>query len=96
MREAAQLPIAGPASTDTLAASGGLELPGHRAHEGRAADTVAAEPIPGERDVSTITQRQPGAFGGRFTGGGAPPVDPTHVMDEATMHDRKIEGGGVG
>jgi hypothetical protein len=96
MREAAQRPITGPASTDTLAASGGLELPGHRAHESRAADIVAPEPIPGERDESTITHRQPGAIGGRFTGADAPPVDPTHLMDEATIRDRELEGGGRG
>lgn len=33
MRKASELPISGPAATDTLAASGGLELPG-RAAEG--------------------------------------------------------------
>jgi hypothetical protein len=33
MRRAAQLPVQGPAATDNLAASGGLELPG-RAAEG--------------------------------------------------------------
>jgi len=96
MREAAQRPISGPGSTDTLAASGGLELPAHRSHPARAADVIADEPIPGERDASTLTHRQPGAIGGRFSGADAPPVDPRRLMDAATMHDRELEGGGGG
>jgi hypothetical protein len=60
MREAALRPITGPASTDTLAASGGLELPAHESHPStpstaHAEDTRAREPIPGERDVTTLT-----------------------------------------
>jgi hypothetical protein len=55
MRVAMQGPITGPASTDTLAASGGLELPAHEAHPTRAPGDVVEEPIPGERDPSTLT-----------------------------------------
>lgn len=94
MREAAQRPVTGPASTDTLAASGGLELPAHRAPRPRTQTAVAEEPIPGERDGSTLTSRQPGSIGGRFSGADTPSVDPTRVMDEATIHDRELEGGG--
>ena len=94
MQEAAQRPISGPGSTDTLAASGGLELPAHRARPTRALATAVHEPIPGERDESTITWRQPGAIGGRFSGADTPAADPSHLMDEATMRDRALEGGG--
>ena len=94
MRQAAESPLRGPASTDTLAASGGLELPAHRVPEQRGAVSSAEEPIPGERDASTLTRRQPGAMGGRFSGADTPSVDPAHLMDPATLHDRQLEGGG--
>jgi hypothetical protein len=94
MREAAQRSIGGDGNVEMRAASGGLELPGHRAHESETAGAVAEEPIPGERDRSTMMFRQPGSIGGRSTGADTPPVDPTHVMDEATMRDRRLEGGG--
>jgi hypothetical protein len=55
MRDAMQRPLTGPASTDTLAASGGLELPAHESHPAPSHADVAAEPIPGERDASTLT-----------------------------------------
>ena len=96
MQEAAQRPITGPGSTDTLAASGGLELPAHRAHRTRALATSVDEPIPGERDGSTITWRQPGSIGGLFSGADTPPTDPSHLMDDATRRDRAREGGGGG
>ena len=94
MRRAAESPVTGPASTDTLAASGGLELPAHRASQQRAPVSSADEPIPGERDASTLTNRQPGTMGGRFSGADMPPVDPAYLMDPATRHDRQLEGGG--
>ena len=94
MQEAAQRPISGPGSTDTLAASGGLELPAHREGRPRALATAVDEPIPGERDQSTITWRQPGSIGGQFSGADTPPTDPSHLMDEATLRDRALEGGG--
>jgi hypothetical protein len=96
MREASLRPVSGPASTDTLAASGGLELPAHRAARARLGPvSVADEPIPGERDASTLMYRQPGSIGGRFSGADTPPVDSTRLMDEQTIHDRELEGGGA-
>ena len=95
MREASLRPVAGPASTDTLAASGGLELPAHRAHARVELASVAEEPIPGERDASTLTHRQPGSIGGRFSGADTPASDPTRLLDEDTIHDRELEGGGA-
>ena len=96
MREASLRPVSGPASTDTLAASGGLELPAHRAPRARSGPaSLAEEPIPGERDASTLMYRQPGSIGGRFSGADTPPVDPTRLMDEQTIHDRELEGGGA-
>jgi hypothetical protein len=96
MRDAMLHPITGPASTDTLAASGGLELPAHEPHhtQTHSVPDVIEEPIPGERDPSTLTRRLPGAIGGRFSGADTPPSAPDALMDEATKHDRKIEGGG--
>jgi hypothetical protein len=97
MREASLRPISGPGSTDTLAASGGLELPAHRAPRARIGPvTVAEEPIPGERDASTLMYRQPGSIGGRFSGADTPhQADPARLMDEKTIHDRELEGGGA-
>jgi hypothetical protein len=57
MREAMLRPITGPGSTDTLAASGGLELPAHQSHPEPSHTSTAPEPIPGERDVTTLTWR---------------------------------------
>jgi hypothetical protein len=58
MRVAMLRPITGPGSTDTLAASGGLELPAHEAHPAHVHADVVEEPIPGERDPSTLTWPQ--------------------------------------
>ena len=52
------------------------------------------ERIPGERDPGTLTHRQPGAIGGIFSGADTPPADANHVMDDATIRDRTLEGGG--
>jgi hypothetical protein len=50
--------------TVALAAGGGLELPGREEHESRLdTEAPAPEPIPGERDNSTLTHRAPGAIG---------------------------------
>lgn len=94
MREATLRPITGPGSTDTLAASGGLELPAHESHPVHPTTDVAYEPIPGERDATTLTSRLPGAMGGRFSGADTPSSDPANLMDAATIHDRVLEGGG--
>ena len=96
MREASLRPVTGPASTDTLAASGGLELPAHRAPRARVGlAAVVEEPIPGARDTSTLTTRQPGSIGGRFSGADTPSSDPRRLLDEDTIHDRELEGGGA-
>jgi len=94
MREAMQRPVSGPGSTDTLAASGGLELPAHVSSPHATHPVTADEPIPGERDATTLTWRAPGAIGGRFSGADTRPPDPDALMDDATRQDRKLEGGG--
>ena len=65
MRAAALRPITGPASVDDLAAIGGLEVPAHESHPELAPPPAGStrEPIPGERDATTLTHRQPGGFG---------------------------------
>jgi hypothetical protein len=100
MRAAAMLPISGPASTDTLASSGGLEIPG-----GDAASAVARladlpilasqpEPIPGAYETDTAMHRQPGAIGGCFNGADTPSVDASVLMDEDVREEHRREGGG--
>ena len=70
MRAAAMRPVTGPASTDTLAANGGLNVPGNdpRATTHRDVPTAAPvhEPIPGEYDRTTATHREPGAMATSF------------------------------
>ena len=51
------------------------------------------EPIPGERDQTTLTHREPGAIG-VFAGAGTPSPDPDAWMDEETRRLHEIEGGG--
>ena len=87
MRAASMQPVSGPASIDTLAAAGGLEVPGREAHPPDApAAAPVPEPIPGQRDPNTLTHRQPGAVGGQFSGGDTP--SPGKWMD-----DHAREGG---
>jgi hypothetical protein len=97
MRAAAMRPVIGPASTDVLAANGGLNLPGGDpvAVSKHDVPTSAAvyEPIPGEYDRTTVTHREPGAMATVF-GDATPSPDPHDWLDEATAHDRMIEGGG--
>jgi hypothetical protein len=58
MRAGSLLPLSGQGSTDTIAASGGLELPGgERGAEHVASVSPTHEPIPGERDPSTQFKR---------------------------------------
>ena len=52
------------------------------------------ERIPGERDPGTLTYRQPGSIGGRFSGDDAKSSQSEDVMGAATIGDRKREGGG--
>jgi hypothetical protein len=96
MRAGAMRPVIGPANSDVLAATGGLNLPGgDPAAATIAVPTVAPvhEPIPGEYDRTTVTHREPGAMGASF-GDAIPSPDPHDWMDDATVHDRLLEGGG--
>jgi hypothetical protein len=94
MREASQRPVVGPASTDNLAASGGLELPAHESHPAPHSGAAGNEPIVGERDASTLTARWAGAMGGRPSGADTPPSTGDVLLDADTKHDRELEGGG--
>jgi hypothetical protein len=108
MREAAMRPVTGPASTDVLAAIGGINLPGNEshpeltaqasgpAHGGDAPGPIQKpEIIPGERDPSTLTQREPGAVSGQFAGADIPADEPRGWLDERTLQERIREGGGT-
>lgn len=94
MRAASMTPLdTSDASTETLAANGGLDLPGR--DRTRPAPVLTGsgphEPIPGERDRSTLTHREPGSMGTPFNvEASAPPS----TMTDATKHDRELEGGG--
>ena len=100
MRDAAMRPVTGGASTDTLSAIGGLEVPGrepqttsamvsHLPHEG------GTPLIPGERDASTLTHREAGAVSGQFAGADIPAAAPPDTMDERTAREHAREGGGA-
>lgn len=100
MRVDAMLPVTpGTASTDVLAAAGGLNVPGDdpaiTAQLARALATIASrhEPIPGERDASTLTYRQLGAMTAPFWGEGMH-FDLAKTMTETTKADRALAGGG--
>jgi hypothetical protein len=51
-------------------------------------------PIPGERDVTTLTHREPGAIGGAPYGADIPPAPP-EWEDEETRREHQLEGGGA-
>jgi hypothetical protein len=95
MRRAAELPISGPAATNTLAASGGLELPGREPHPTDAASPAdAPEPIPGEHDRTTEQPTQPAIVGTTGFGSDVPAseVDPT--LDDELRKQVRWEAGG--
>ena len=100
MHDASMRPVTGPASTKTLAAIGGLQVPGREPHAPSATTHPPAgadsphELIPGERDASTLTHRQPGAIGGQFAGADIPASAPQTWMDERTALEHAREGGG--
>ena len=50
--------------------------------------------IPGERDPTTLTHREPGAIGGQFAGADVPSPDPKNWLDERTAREHTREGGG--
>lgn len=99
MRDAAMRAVTGGASSDNVAAAGGLEVPGREPHSTAAlADRLPHRPeaslIPGERDASTLTHREAGAVSGQFAGADIP-AGPDETMDERTARERAREGGGV-
>jgi len=100
MRAAASRPISGPAATSTLAASGGLELPGGERRD-REALTVGMneqpphEPIPGERDTTTLTHREVGAIGGAFNGEDNVTSNLDTLLDDEARLELVREGGGA-
>jgi hypothetical protein len=78
-----------------LAAIGGLDLPAHETHPELVPEPSdsAPEPIPGERDSTTLTHREPGAIGGQFAGGDMPSPDRGTWLDESTAREHAREGG---
>jgi hypothetical protein len=52
------------------------------------------ERIPGEREVNTLTHREPGAMAGQFSGADIPAASPPDWLDEDTTLERVREGGG--
>jgi len=53
----------------------------------------AHDPIPGERDPTTLTHREPGAVSGQFAGADIPPQPPAW-LDRRTAFEHRLEGGG--
>jgi hypothetical protein len=94
MRSAAQLPITGPAATDTVAASGALELPAGVAAVTRVTEADAIEPIPGEHDHSTEAPTPPGIVGTTGFGTDLPYTSDDVTVDDRTARERAWEGGG--
>jgi hypothetical protein len=50
--------------------------------------------IPGERDPSTLTHREPGAVGGQFAGADIPSPNQKEWLDDRTAREHAREGGG--
>jgi hypothetical protein len=50
--------------------------------------------IPGERDPSTLTHREPAAVSGQFAGADIPSEPPDGWLDERTANEHAREGGG--
>lgn len=53
----------------------------------------SADLIPGARDATTLTHREPGAMGGSPYGADVPPIAPEWEDDE-TRRLHELEGGG--
>jgi hypothetical protein len=64
-----------------------LVLDDSRSHD------AAPPPIPGERDPTTLTTREPGAVGGRFNGADLPSLPEDQTLDDGERADRRLEGG---
>jgi len=93
MRVSATRAVQGPASTDSLAASGGLEVRGGAPE--KLSGRTTREPIPGEREPDTLLGTEPGAVGGVGFGANLPETDLEKTMDERTAHEHQVEGGGA-
>ena len=95
MQADASRPISGPASTNTLAAGGGLEVPGREPHPRIVEhETLSHEPIPGERDPATLTSREPGAIG-TLSGAELPPTEARALLSADDIEELRREGGGL-
>jgi hypothetical protein len=95
MQADASRPVAGPAGTHTLAAGGGLEVPGREPHPYAVEhETLLHEPIPGERDPGTLTAREPGAIG-TLNGAELPKADPRASLSEDDIEELRRDGGGL-
>ena len=100
MRAAASRPISGQPASSTLAAGGGLELPGGERHDGEVStvginEQTPHEPIPGERDETTLTHREVGAIGGAFNGEDNVTSNVDSLMDDRVRQEVVREGGGA-
>jgi hypothetical protein len=95
MQADASRPVTGPASTNTLAAGGGLEVPGREPHPYAVKhETLSHEPIPGERDPGTLTAREPGAIG-TLSGAQLPQTDARASLSEDDIEELRRDGGGL-
>ncbi len=95
MQADASRPVTGPASTNTLAAGGGLEVPGREPHPHVVEhEMVSHEPIPGERDPGTLTAREPGAIG-TLSGAEFPLTDARALLSEDDIEELRRDGGGL-
>jgi len=100
MRAAALRPRAGTADAHNPAADGGRDVPGKNSGDFELpvvgmGNAGPHEPIPGERDEQTLTHREPGAIGGAFNGQDNMSTSVGGLMDEQTLRDRLLEGGGA-
>ena len=97
MRAASMRPVSGPATTDDRAAGGGLQVPGREVHAARPEADAAApvhEPIPGERDPTNQTHRQPGGMGGHWAGGDNAYTGSDATLSKETTDEAARDGGG--
>jgi hypothetical protein len=95
MRRASELPTSGAGASDTLAASGGLELPGREAHSGGARSPEHHhEPIPGEHDITTLAPTDRAIVGTTGYGADLPATNEDSTVDEETARHTQWEGGG--
>jgi hypothetical protein len=95
MQADASRPITGPGSTNTLAAGGGLEVPGREPHpHALTHETLAHEPSPGERDPGTLTMREPGAIG-TASGAQLPQGDARAWLSDDDAEEMRRDGGGL-